>query len=79
MDLAVQFVKANGNASPKVFKLKRVLLPPRGRVELATKISLTVHTTRKPRPGRHLVEVVVNGRAIRLGTFEVVATRRGKK
>ena len=30
VDLAVHFVKAGGHSTPKVFKLKRVSLPPRG-------------------------------------------------
>jgi 3-methyladenine DNA glycosylase AlkC len=73
VDLAVHFVKANGNGSPKVFKLKRVALPARGRVALAKRISLALHTTRKPRPGRHAVDVLVNGEALRAGAFEVVS------
>src|ERR687897_2206129 len=48
-------------------KLKRIELPARGRVELATTVSLAVHTTRKPRPGLHLVDVIVNGEAMRAG------------
>lgn len=76
VDLRVHFVKANGSSSPKVFKLERVELPARGRVELATRVSLAVHTTRKPRPGRHAVDVLVNGRAIQVGAFDVVAARR---
>jgi 3-methyladenine DNA glycosylase AlkC len=76
VDLAVHFVKASGKGAPKVFKLKRVAVPPRGRVELATKVSLAVHTTRKPRPGRHVVEILVNGAAVPAGSFEVVAPRR---
>jgi 3-methyladenine DNA glycosylase AlkC len=80
VDLRVHFVKANGNGSPKVFKLKRVELPARGRVALSTSVSLAVHTTRKPRPGRHDVDVLVNGEAIPVGVFEVVpARRRGKE
>ncbi len=71
VDAAVHFVKANGKAAPKVFKLKRVLLPPRGEVELETRISLAVHTTRKPRPGTHAVDVLVNGVATPVGSFEV--------
>jgi hypothetical protein len=55
-----------------VFKLERVELPARGRVELAAKVSLAVHTTRKPRPGRHDVDVVVNGEVMRAGAFGVV-------
>jgi 3-methyladenine DNA glycosylase AlkC len=72
VDLAVHFVKASGKTSPKVFKLKRVALPARQRVELATTVSLAVHTTRKPNPGVHRVEVLVNGRATPAGSFRVV-------
>jgi hypothetical protein len=56
--------------------LKRVTLPPRGRVDLKTSISLAVHTTRKPRPGRHAIDVIVNGTATRVGSFDVVPVRR---
>lgn len=51
-------------------------LPPRGRVELATSVSLAVHTTRKPRPGNHRVDVPVNGEARPAGSFQVIAARR---
>jgi 3-methyladenine DNA glycosylase AlkC len=71
VDLAVHFVKADGRTSPKVFKLKRVLLPPRGQVGLKTRISLAVHTTRVPRAGTHPVDVLVNGQPTRVGAFEV--------
>jgi 3-methyladenine DNA glycosylase AlkC len=76
VDLAVHFVKAGGHAAPKVFKLKRVSLPARGVLELRTRISLAVHTTRKPNPGTHAVDVVVNGKALRAGVFEVIAAAR---
>lgn len=59
-----------------MFKLKRIVLPPRGRVELKTTVSLAVHTTRKPRPGNHAVDVPVNGVAIPAGSFDVTAARR---
>jgi 3-methyladenine DNA glycosylase AlkC len=75
VDLRVHFVKANGSGSPKVFKLERLELPARGRKELGATVSLAVHTTRKPRPGRHDVDVLVNGAALRLGAFEVVKAR----
>jgi hypothetical protein len=38
-------------------------------------VSLAVHTTRKPRPGVHAVDVVVNGKAERVGAFEVTGGR----
>jgi 3-methyladenine DNA glycosylase AlkC len=71
VDVAVHFVKARGVGAPKVFKLGRITLGPRERVDLKTTFSLAVHTTRVPRPGRHGVDVVVNGRAIRVGSFDV--------
>ena len=76
VDVAVHFVKADGRARPKVFKLKRITLPARGEVALEARISLAVHTTRKPRPGTHLVDVIVNGVATRAGAFEVYEPRR---
>src|SRR5688572_1631006 len=76
VDLAVHFVKAGGKASKKVFKLKRVSLPPRGRVELTTTVSLAVHTTRKPNPGKHVVDVLVNGEPFRAGSFDVTTARK---
>jgi 3-methyladenine DNA glycosylase AlkC len=71
VDMAVHFVKANGRTAPKVFKLKRIILPPRGREELQASVSLAVHTTRKPNPGKHAVDVIVNGHSSRIATFNV--------
>jgi 3-methyladenine DNA glycosylase AlkC len=73
VDVAVHFVKARESTGRKVFKLARVTLAPRGRVELKTGVSLKVHTTRTPRPGRHEVDVIVNGKTFRAGSFLVVA------
>jgi len=74
VDVAVHFVKARG-AAPKVFKVKRVTLPPRGKISLATSFSLAVHTTRVPRPGKHAVEIIINGKAYEAGSFEVIRKR----
>ncbi|HEX4997541.1 MAG TPA: DNA alkylation repair protein [Terriglobia bacterium] len=73
VDLAVHFVKAGGRTSRKVFKLRKIDLAARARAALTTKISLAVHTTRKPRPGRHVVDVLVNGTEFHAGAFDVVA------
>lgn len=77
VDYAVHFVKANGEARPKVFKLTSVDLAPGARVELGRKVSFKPMSTRKPRPGPHRIDVLVNGAAVPLGAFEVVA-RRGR-
>jgi 3-methyladenine DNA glycosylase AlkC len=79
VDLAVYFIKASGRATPKVFKLKRVVIPPRGRVEFSTSVSLAVHTTRKPQPGRHTVDVIVNGKSMPVGSFQVVSVTSTRK
>lgn len=73
VDLAVHFVKATGKTSRKVFKLKRASLKPRSSLSFSTSVSLAVHTTRKPRPGRHMVEVIVNGVVHEIGAFTVTA------
>jgi 3-methyladenine DNA glycosylase AlkC len=73
VDLVVHFVKASGKTAAKVFKLKRLTLAPRSTAVLRAKISLAVHTTRVPRPGRHTVDASVNGARTPLGAFLVVA------
>jgi 3-methyladenine DNA glycosylase AlkC len=73
VDLGVHFVKAKGKSARKVFKVKRVVLTAGAGVELTKSISLAVHTTRKPRPGRHAVDVIVNGEATCVGHFTVGA------
>ena len=73
VDLGVHFVKAGGTSTRKVFKVKRVVLPAREKVALTKSISLAVHTTRTPRPGRHGVDVIVNGKTTRVGYLTVTA------
>lgn len=73
IDVRVHFVKARHRTAGKVFKLTRLTLAPRQVVELQTRVSLAVHTTRVPRPGTHAVDLIVNGTAMRAGSFDVVA------
>ncbi len=71
IDYAVHFVKANGATSPKTFKLRRLVLPPSAQVELGSTVSFKNMTTRRHYPGRHRIDVVVNGVAYRLAEFDV--------
>jgi hypothetical protein len=73
VDVAVHFVKAAGRTSRKVFKLKRISLPPRGHEAFRATVSLKVHTTRKPRPGVHNVDATINGTTYPIGAFRVTA------
>lgn len=72
VDFCVHFIKANGKASPKVFKLTVVELAPRATVKIEKNLSLAQLTTRKHYAGAHDVDVVINGHVERLGTFELV-------
>jgi 3-methyladenine DNA glycosylase AlkC len=72
VDLAVHFVKANGQARAKVFKLKTLELAPGQTARFAKKLPLAERTTRKHYPGDHNVDVILNGQAQALGAFELV-------
>ena len=70
-DLRVHFVKSNGQPSAKTFKLRTFGLASKEKVSLQKTISLAQHTTRKHYPGIHTVELLLNGKAQRLGSFEI--------
>jgi 3-methyladenine DNA glycosylase AlkC len=79
IDLRVHFVRARGRTAVRVFKLKIAELPPGGVVSCRKTLSLADLTTRRHYPGRHRVDVVVNGRAHELGAFVVSSSaRRGR-
>jgi 3-methyladenine DNA glycosylase AlkC len=71
VDLRVRYIKANGTHRPKVFKLKTVELASRESLPLNKTLSLMQLTTRKHYPGTHHLELMVNGRAYPLGSFEL--------
>lgn len=75
IDYAVHFVKANGDTRPKVFKLRRIELPPAAELPLASTISFADMTTRKHYPGRHRIDLLVNGVPHPLTEFDVRAGR----
>ncbi|HPW07282.1 MAG TPA: DNA alkylation repair protein [Burkholderiaceae bacterium] len=72
VDFCVHYVKANGQTSAKVFKLKTLKLAPGETAQLARKLSLAEMTTRKHYPGTHRVDVILNGQPQPLGAFELV-------
>ena len=72
VDFRVHFVKANGKTKAKVFKLKVVDLAPGQNISLSKTLSLAEMSTRKHYPGKHQVEVMLNGAAQPLGSFELV-------
>ena len=84
VDLAVHFVKKDGAARAKVMKGRVVALGPGETATIAKTISLAVHSTRKPYPGPHAVDLLVNGKRYPGPRFTVLAggatagARRGR-
>jgi 3-methyladenine DNA glycosylase AlkC len=72
VDFAILFVKANGNARPKVFKLKAVELGQGQTLRFSKKVSLKPMTTRTLYAGVHKVEVIINGVNSELGEFALI-------
>jgi 3-methyladenine DNA glycosylase AlkC len=73
VDVLVHFVKANGRTNPKVFKMSVVEIAAGASVTLRKTISLANLTTRKHYPGRHRVELQLNGQVTPVGGFTAVA------
>ncbi|MGC3975932.1 MAG: hypothetical protein QM771_16345 [Nitrospira sp.] len=73
VDLRVHYVKANGKHSPKVFKFKAVELAARETLRFSKSLALAQLTTRTHYPGKHRIELLVNGQAYPLGEFHVTA------
>ena len=77
VDLQVHYLKAAGHHAAKVFKLKLLELEPGESATLRKTLSLAEMTTRRHHPGRHRVEVLVNGAAMPLGHFDLMPARAG--
>ncbi len=61
VDYAIHFVKANGQQSAKVFKLKNCHLAPNQGIALKKNHSFKIISTRKYYPGEHKIEMLING------------------
>jgi hypothetical protein len=72
VDFRIHFIKANGKASAKVFKMKSVILKSNEKIQLKKKVSLANMSTRKHYPGIHKVDVILNGLTQYIGAFELV-------
>jgi 3-methyladenine DNA glycosylase AlkC len=61
VDYIIHYVKKSGDSSPKVFKLKELTLPSGASIHVLRHQAIQDFTTRVHHPGRHEVEIVVNG------------------
>ena len=72
LDYAIHHRKKNGGTTPKVFKWKTLSLKPKQILKLERRHAIRPITTRAYHPGRHRVEVLINGQMCGGGDFELV-------
>lgn len=72
IDYKIYFMRANGQHNAKVFKLKNLSLPAQQCVKLNKTHSFKPITTRKYYLGRHQLEIMVNGKSVKIINFELV-------
>ncbi|MDR0902032.1 MAG: DNA alkylation repair protein [Opitutaceae bacterium] len=71
VDYAVHYVRKNGGTSAKVFKLKELALAAGASVEITKSQRIQNFTTRAHHPGRHAIDVLVNGERLAGGWFDL--------
>ncbi len=69
VDYAVHYAKKAGRTTRKVFKLKTLALAPRETVTLTRSQHFRDFSTRTHHPGRHEIEILVNGDVLARGDF----------
>lgn len=73
VDYALHYVKKAGSTAPKVFKWKELHLEPGERVELGINRAIKDFTTRTHYPGRHQVDLLINGEIKAQGEFTLTS------
>ncbi|MCR6500351.1 DNA alkylation repair protein [Shinella sp. CPCC 101442] len=71
IDYAIHHVKANGTLAPKVFKWKTLDLPAGGRQSIDKAHAIRAITTRVYYPGRHRIEILINGTVSAAADFDL--------
>lgn len=72
VDYALHFRKANGSLSPKVFKLRSLTLHPGARIAITRRLALRPTSGRSLYPGRHEIEILVNGQKMGRAVFHLL-------
>lgn len=74
IDYIVHLMRANGQQTPKVFKLAKRTLAPGETLSLSRKFSFRPISTRRYYPGAHAIEIQINGAPAGKQVFEVQAS-----
>lgn len=69
VDYKIHYMKHNGQLKAKVFKLKSITLKAGDSITLTKQHRLADYTTRKHYPGRHLLEITINGHSMGQKSF----------
>ena len=75
IDYVVHHMKANGKLAPKVFKLTKKHLRPRETLSLSKRHGFRPLSTRAYYPGRHALELQINGQRYGWQEFELMIER----
>ncbi|MEA2069325.1 MAG: hypothetical protein U9P12_09000, partial [Verrucomicrobiota bacterium] len=62
VDYAIHHMKANGKTSPKVFKFQSLEIAPGETIALSRHHAIKPIATRKYHPGKHAIEILINGK-----------------
>ncbi|SBV33488.1 DNA-3-methylpurine glycosylase [uncultured Sphingopyxis sp.] len=72
VDYRVHYARAGGKTAPKVFKLKTFELAGGETAPIAISQTIRDFSTRRHHPGRHEVELIVNGRTMATAAFDLL-------
>lgn len=72
VDYRVHYARAGGKTAPKVFKLKTFDLAAGETATLAISQTIRDFSTRRHHPGRHRVELIVNGQTMAESAFAIL-------
>ncbi|MGH6696005.1 DNA alkylation repair protein [Sphingopyxis sp.] len=74
VDYRVHYARAGGKSAAKVFKLKTFELAAGETAPLAIRQTIRDFSTRRHHPGRHEVELIVNGQMMATAAFDILPT-----
>lgn len=72
VDYRVHYARPGGKSAPKVFKLKSFTLAGGDSAHLSISQTIRDFTTRRHHPGRHRVELIVNGQTMGEAAFDLM-------
>lgn len=72
VDYRIHYARPGGKSAPKVFKFKSFTLAGNDTAALSISQTIRDFTTRRHHPGRHRVELIVNGQTLAEAAFDIL-------